>query len=176
MEQTSDNQIEQRRKEIWEEVKSWKEKEYEEDFSWHGKLNNFVDYLPNPRYEHGSSMGNKYGIIGWLDKKNGATHKESASWHSELFLSQTGREFLETIKEAAENTPNFNLEESIRLHDKELAVKARAYKKGMPTEEEKLWREEIEEAGKVQRELYDYVVTLYVELRAKGYSHFDLTG
>ena len=46
----------------------------------------------------------------------------------------------------------------------------------MPPEEEEREKRKIDKSMKAIRALYEYALPVYVELRVKGYSHFDITG
>ena len=46
----------------------------------------------------------------------------------------------------------------------------------MTPAEEKRENEKIDKSMKILKTIYEYCLPVYIELRVKGYSHFDLTG
>jgi len=166
------------RKAVLSEIEEWK-KNPPEGYSWHSKLNNFHAYLPSDDFvDYGRAIGYFAVISGLLDVKNCDSHTGDArDGHSELFLSQTPRQFFEEIDKTIDEIPEVSLEKikSLQHEHYEVSKDIHLYQ-GMPPEEEVRQQKKIEEAMKFIRALCEYTLPVYVELRVKGYSHFDLTG
>jgi hypothetical protein len=170
------------RKAILAEIKAW-QLNPPEGYSWHLQLNNFHMYLPSA--DHADQGGRTAGILlsraGIMDKKHsdmvkGVTGETQPTKYSQLFLKQTPREFFAEIDQSIVSCADVSLDEIINLQHQlhQLNKKIRLFQ-GMPAEEEKQVYETIEQSMQVVRTLYEYALPIYVELRVKGYKHFDLT-
>ena len=160
------------------ETEDWKTNP-DEGSTWHGKFNNYHCYLPSDYYsdEGGRQMGLFVNRAGMLDKVNSETHSEENPYHhSELFMSQTPRELFAAIDQAVADQPDVSLDEINRLQRKHYEIPSIRMYQNMPPEEERLENEKIDRSMDVLRELYEYTLPVYIDLRVMGYSHFDLTG
>lgn len=161
------------------EIEAWK-RNPPEDYTWHSRLNNFHSYLPSSDYanENGRQIGYFVQISGLLDIKNDVSHQMSSSkpHHSKLFLSQTPREFFEEIDEVIDSIPEVSLDEINGLQHMHYKIKDICMYQNMPSEEMEREQRKTDRSMEAIRALYEYALPVYVELRIRGYSHFDLTG
>ena len=167
------------RKMILSEIEEWKSNETG-GFSWHIKLSNFHSYLPADEYPEngGRLIGYMVQAAGLMDVVNKNSHKGELEekYRSKLFLNQTPREFFRVIDETIEEVPEVTLEEIKRLQTKHYSkLHGICLSRDMSFEEEKRQKKKIKESAKALKALYEYALPLYVELRVKGYSQFDLT-
>ena len=170
-----------KRAEVIAEVENWK-KNPPEGYSWYSELNNFHTWLPSdylPEYDRFNEQA--VTQAGWIDTPNHITHRHSsveyAQLNSELYLSQTPRQFMQEIDRTIENLPNISLNKIKRLNTEhyKIASKIHAWQ-GMSHKEEQELTENINKSMEFLKALYEYVLPVYIELRVKGYSHYDLTG
>lgn len=166
------------REAVLSEIEGWKKNPHE-GYTWHSFLNNFHCYLPSVDYadKGGSNIGYICQNSGLLDTKNYNFHQGgSARHHSKLFLNQTPREFLEEINRTIDNLPDISLAEIKRLQHMHYKINNIHMSLNMSHKEEKRELEKIDKSMEIIKTLYEYALPVYVELRVKGYSHFDLTG
>jgi len=167
------------REEILSEIEGWKSNP-PEGLSWHSKLNNFHYYLPSNDYanEGGKLYGQSLKINGLLNIKNNEIENDySKSFHSKLFLSQSFKEIFEEIDKTINSIPNISLKriKSLQHKYREIAKNIR-FCQDMPPKEEKRQRKNVDKSMKILKTLYEYTLPVYVELRIKGYNHYDITG
>ena len=176
----------QRRQMVLEEVASWKHKDYG-DLSWHVELNSFMANLPSEaaRKKYGQVKGERPDRIyaymtTWanlLDTKFDEINSESPGrqLQSQLYLSQTPREFFQVVDAVIADLPEVTFEEINRLA--QIKDENSVTIGGERTEEERIANDKkLERAIKAQHELYEYALPVYIELRVLGYSQYDLTG
>jgi len=166
------------RQTVIEETEGWKLSLPEGD-TWHGKLNNYHCYLPSDYFadKGGRLMAVFANNAGWMDKLNNQTHSPKDCYgHSELFLSQTPREFFNTIDQTIASLPDVSIDEINRLQRLHYEIPTIYMSQNMSPDEEKAEIEKIAKSMEAIRSLYEYTLSVYIDLRVKGYSHFDLTG
>lgn len=161
------------------EIENWKQN-LSDGFTWHSELNNFHTYLPSDDYSDsgGRQIGYMALVAGLMDIKNSESHKETLQilHHSRLFLDQTPREYFEEIDKTINGLPGISLMEIKRLQHEHFKFRDIHLSQNMSLEEEKQEMEKIDKSIEILHALYEYCLPVYVELRVKGYSHFDLTG
>lgn len=166
------------REAIFLEIESWK-KSPPEGFTWHAKLNNFHSYLPSDDYPDGGGrqIGHKVHVAGLMDIKNSESHHGVLQLlhHSRLFLDQTPKEFFEEIDKTINSLPEISFMKIKRLQHEHFKFRDICLFQNMSPEEEKREMEKIKKSMEILYTLYEYCLPVYVELRVKGYSHFDLT-
>jgi len=165
---------------ILSEIESWKNNP-PEHLSWHSKLNNFWTYLPMDGYDEqgGRNAGYIVSLCSLMDVKNCKiiTSDLGKKLKSSLFLKQTPREFFQNIDRIIENISEVSLKKIKKLQNRHFkAGKGIRLYKDMPINEEKMMNRKIEKSVKYLKQLYEYTLPIYVGLRLKGYSHYDLTG
>ena len=118
-------------------IEGWKNNP-PKDHTWHSNLNNFYCYLPSNDYinQGGRLYGYSAQRSGLMDIKNYEYHTSDSAklHHSNLFLSQTPREFFEEIDKTINRIPTISLKKINRLrhkHDK-IAENIRMYKSMPP--------------------------------------------
>jgi hypothetical protein len=162
MENKVDPLEELRRQEVLAEIdeeKKWKKNP--EDNSWlQHVMNNLVLHLPNQIHEGGSWQMNL-----WPEEIRDIPHNKinpgndwSDSGHSALFLNQTPREYLQTLRDAIEKNPSVKFVRVLRLTNLYFADPDK------------------EKAQSTLYRLYSYLLPVYVELRMRGYNWQDISG
>lgn len=73
------------------------------------------------------------------------------------------------------NYPEITLEEIDRLQTEHHKYDHLIWYKGMPKNEERKWERELQKGIKAQHALYEYALPVFVELRARGYTTYDLS-
>lgn len=150
-----------RRRQVKREIADWQANP-PKGSTWHQRLNNFHCYFPCERFKEGSYHAWLVSLSDALDVQNGEFFRQESknknSLNSSLYMSQTPREFLNSINTAISKNPNIDITNINRL--------IMLYYQ----------TNDIQESMRYLRELYDYLLPVYIELRAMGYSHYDLTG
>jgi len=168
------------RQEILAEIEGWKRDAPKGHFTWHAELNNFHAYLPCDDYidKGGRQKWLMASAAGLMDVKNSESHRGTPQilYYSNLYLSQTQREFFEEIDRTIESTPGVFLAEIKKFSHAHYLVSDIFLRQKMLPEEEERELKKIEKSMKILKKLYEYALPAYIELRVKGYSHFDLTG
>jgi len=173
---------EARRQEVLAEIEDWRAKNKKTDRPWQSELANFHLLLPDPESSSGSFMTDQYESMGFLDRPHGEfiTNPEERSLHSELFLGQTPRELFQTIDNVIKDISSVSLVEILKLVREERAY-GNTLNESSTSFVEMDDNHELELEAAFERsiiklnELNMYVMPIYIVLRVKGYTHYDLT-
>lgn len=143
------------------------------------RLNNFHTCLPNVDCSDRSGGSRRRMALdgGLIDIINGKSHRSAQEilLHSELYMGQTPREFFGEIDRTIACLPGISLARIIELQQRIEEYKDINFSRPMTPAEEAQVYEKIDRLMEARTALFEYCLPVYIELRIKGYSHFDLT-
>lgn len=173
--------IDSRRLTVLKEIENWKLNP-KDRFTWHSELNNFSTNLPSDDYDnqggrYSASMAINAGIYDVVNEITSLKYGPLCGYNSQLYLSQTPRQFYTTIDEVIDKLPEISLKNIKKLQHEHFEVaKTIRFSQNMTSEEEERENKKVDLSMKYLKELYEYTLPVYVELRVMGYSQYDLTG